>query len=51
MMSRRGYGRQRRRYGSRGAQSIRLVIQAPRGMLPRQVVAGQGARTRRRRRY
>lgn len=48
--SSRGRGRYRRRATARGRE-VRLVIQAPRGMLARPVVAGQGMRYRRARRY
>ena len=49
--SRSGYGRYRRRSGPSRAREVRLVIQAPRGMLARPVTAGQGYRYRRARRY
>lgn len=46
--SRSGRGRYRRRSTRRGRE-MRLVIQAPRGILPRIVTTGQGTRYRRRR--
>ena len=46
----RGRGRYRGR-GSRGGQTVRLVIQTPSDMLPPRPVAGQFARVRRRARF
>lgn len=48
--SRAGYGRYRPRRARRGRE-MRLVIQAPRGLMPRIVKAGQGVRYRRRRAF
>nr|QJB20315.1 MAG: hypothetical protein [Microvirus sp.] len=49
--SSRGRGRYRRRAGTSRGREVRLVIQAPRGILPRVVTTGQGVRYRRRRRF
>lgn len=49
--SSRGRGTGRRRTRTRRAREVRLVLQAPRGIMPRIVTTGQGVRYRRRRRF
>lgn len=50
-LSRTGRGMYRRRSATRRGRSVRLVIQAPRGILPRGYISNQWRRYRRTRRY